>query len=214
MLHWETVSPELKNALIKLMTAEVLNDFRLVGGTALSLYWGHRLSVDIDLFTDAVYGSIDFDAIGAYLKNQFKYVHGDFGGNAGLGRSYIVGDNENAAIKLDIYYSMDPFFEPANIVENIRMATPAEIIAMKVDVILRGGRKKDFWDLHEALNQYTIADMISFHRKRFEWTHDELLIIQNLTDFKIADDSFEPVCLKNKEWIFIKEDIEAAVSFR
>jgi len=28
-----------------------MNDFYLVGGTALALYYGHRLSVDIDLFS-------------------------------------------------------------------------------------------------------------------------------------------------------------------
>lgn len=28
-----------------------LNDFYLAGGTALSLYFGHRLSIDIDLFS-------------------------------------------------------------------------------------------------------------------------------------------------------------------
>jgi hypothetical protein len=33
--------------------------------------------------------------------------------------------------------------------DNIRMATSEEITAMKIDVILRGGRKKDFWDVHE-----------------------------------------------------------------
>ena len=37
------------------MELEELNSFRLVGGTSLSLQIGHRMSVDIDLFTDAVY---------------------------------------------------------------------------------------------------------------------------------------------------------------
>lgn len=38
--------------------AKVFEPFRLVGGTALSLQMGHRLSVDIDLFTDAEYGTL------------------------------------------------------------------------------------------------------------------------------------------------------------
>ncbi|HVX00910.1 MAG TPA: nucleotidyl transferase AbiEii/AbiGii toxin family protein [Candidatus Babeliaceae bacterium] len=109
MLYWNTVTPTLKEELIKLMQAQELRDFRLVGGTALSLYWGHRMSVDIDLFTDAPYGSIDFDAIELFLKNNFSYVHGDFGGNAAMGKSYLVGSDEESAIKLDIYYSMDLF---------------------------------------------------------------------------------------------------------
>ncbi|WP_428985335.1 nucleotidyl transferase AbiEii/AbiGii toxin family protein [Sphingobacterium oryzagri] len=35
------------------MESSVFASFRLVGGTALSLQLGHRLSVDIDLFSDA-----------------------------------------------------------------------------------------------------------------------------------------------------------------
>jgi len=35
----------------RLMKDDVLKDFVLVGGTALSLKIGHRMSVDIDLFT-------------------------------------------------------------------------------------------------------------------------------------------------------------------
>jgi len=211
MLYWNTVTDALKEALIKLVQAQELQDFRLVGGTALSLYWGHRISVDIDLFTDASYGSIDFDAIENFLKNNFAYVQGNFGGNAGMGKSYLIGIDEESAIKLDVYYSMDPFIQPSNELEGIRLATIEEIITMKVDVIQRGGRKKDFWDLHEALNQYRINDMIALHKQRFEWTHDEALIRKNFTDFTIADNDFDPICLKDKEWVFIKEDIKEAL---
>ena len=212
MLYWKTVTDALKEALIKLMQAQQLKDFRLVGGTALSLYWGHRMSVDIDLFTDAPYGSIDFELIESFLKDNFGYVQGNFGGNAGMGKSYLVGSDEESAIKLDVYYSMDPFIQSIKEVEGIRLATIEEITAMKVDVIQRGGRKKDFWDLHEALNQYSVNEMIALHKQRFEWTHDEALIRKNFTDFTIADNDFDPICLKAKEWMFIKEDIGEAIA--
>lgn len=211
MLHWNTVSSELKNALLKLMQAIEFNEFRLVGGTALSLHLGHRISVDIDLFTDATYRSIDFDAIDRCLRNSFDYVAGDFGGNPGMGKSYLIGDSADQAIKLDVYYSMDPFFQDVIEQDGIRLATVEEIIAMKMDVIQRGGRKKDFWDLHELLSQYKAEAMIDLHRQRFEWTHDSKLIVENFINFQAADQDFDPICLRDKEWIFIKEDIELAV---
>jgi predicted nucleotidyltransferase component of viral defense system len=212
MLYWNTVTPSLKDALLILMKGKPFDDFRLVGGTALSLYWGHRISIDIDLFTDAAYGSIDFNLIEAFLKTNFKYVQGDFGGAAGMGRSYLIGTNAASAIKLDVYYSMDPFYQEINVIDGLRIATAEEIIAMKVDVVQRGGRKKDFWDLHEGLETYTISEMINFHSQRYEWTHDEAVITNNFVDFSTADEDFDPVCLKEKQWIFIKEDIEEAVS--
>ncbi|RLJ79767.1 nucleotidyl transferase AbiEii/AbiGii toxin family protein [Pedobacter alluvionis] len=55
-MYWNTVNQLLKNTLLELIQAPELAEFRLVGGTALSLYLGHRLSVDIELFTDAKYG--------------------------------------------------------------------------------------------------------------------------------------------------------------
>lgn len=167
----------------------------------------------MDLFTDATYRSIDFDAIENYLNNTFDYVFGDFGGNPGMGKSYLIGSNPDNAIKLDVYYSMDPFFQDVLEQEGVKMATVEEIIAMKIDVIQRRGRKKDFWDLHELLPKYSIETMIDLHRQRFEWTHDPKLILENLTNFQTADQDFDPICLRNKEWIFIKEDIEQATGF-
>jgi Nucleotidyl transferase AbiEii toxin, Type IV TA system len=79
MLYWNTVSPILKDSLLLFMQGKAFSDFRLVGGTALSLYKGHRMSVDIDLFTDAQYGSIDFDAIDRFLQKHFPYVDTSFG---------------------------------------------------------------------------------------------------------------------------------------
>lgn len=211
MLYWNTVSDQLKDALLKLMLAKEFREFRLVGGTALSLHLGHRISIDIDLFTDATYRSIDFDAIDSYLRNSFDYVLGDFGGNPGMGKSYLIGGSADEAIKLDVYYSMDPFFQDAIEQDGIRLAAIEEIIAMKIDVVQRGGRKKDFWDLHELLPRYNVKTMIDLHRQRFDWTHDPKLILKNFTNFHAADQDFDPICLRDKEWIFIKEDLEQAV---
>ncbi len=73
-LHYNTVTPLLKSILGKLMGADEFGQFRLVGGTALSLYCGHRMSVDIDLFTEAEYGTINFNVIENYLIKQFSYT--------------------------------------------------------------------------------------------------------------------------------------------
>ncbi|SEA69181.1 Nucleotidyl transferase AbiEii toxin, Type IV TA system [Flavobacterium gillisiae] len=73
-LHWKTVSPLLKDILVDLMHEPLLSPFRLVGGTSLSLQIGHRMSVDIDLFTAADYGSIDFKKLGAFLKINILFV--------------------------------------------------------------------------------------------------------------------------------------------
>ena len=75
MLHFNTVNRDLNLALEILMAAPILNQFILVGGTALSLQIGHRLSVDIDMFSDASYGSLDFKSIDEFIDTSFPYTH-------------------------------------------------------------------------------------------------------------------------------------------
>ena len=195
-----------------LMQSDTLQQYRLVGGTALGLQLGHRMSEDIDLFTDAPYGSIAYPTIEKYLAGTFPYVSGDFGADPAFGKSYLVGDDQDNVVKLDIYYSSEPFFDGLVEEDGVRMASLAEIVAMKVDVVQRGGRKKDFWDLHELLERFSIAEMIARHAQGFKWTHDEALIKQNFTDFVQADEDFDPICLRGKQWPFIKEDFEELIN--
>lgn len=205
-LHWETVTPPLKALLMQLMENNLFLPFRLVGGTALSLQLGHRISVDIDLFTDAPYDTINFDEIDCYLRRHFSYVSTPLSIPLGMGRSYFIGATEAAAVKLDLYYT-DPFIYPEMVVDHIRMAALEDIIAMKIDVIQRGGRKKDFWDLHEIMEQYTVQKMIGIHRQRYFYNHNTAQIRANLKDFTMADDDFEPICLRGKHWEIIKLEI-------
>ncbi|MFW5656196.1 MAG: nucleotidyl transferase AbiEii/AbiGii toxin family protein [Bacteroidota bacterium] len=58
-LFYNTVTPALLKILKLLMSNDLFRPFRLVGGTSLSLQFGHRKSVDIDLFTRNEYDSID-----------------------------------------------------------------------------------------------------------------------------------------------------------
>jgi hypothetical protein len=208
-LYYNTVSDTLCDYLKILMEAESLQTFRLVGGTALSLQLGHRQSIDIDLFSDAEYGNIDFDAIESFLVSTYDFCSFTAGPSA-LGKSYLIGTDINRVVKLDVYYT-DTFILPANRSGNLRLANIAEIAAMKIDVIQRGGRKKDFWDIHELLDHFSILDMINLRKQRYAYAHDRNLIINNLTDFEIADNDFDPICLKGKYWAFIKDDIEEAL---
>lgn len=210
MLYYKTVNNLLKEGLLQLMAAKEFENFRLVGGTSLSLQIGHRESIDIDLFSDAEYGEIDFDALENYLETNFKYIDHLSNIIPGMGKSYLIGEDKDNSLKLDIFYT-DKFIQPIYLEDNIRMATIEEIIAMKLDVVQRGGRKKDFWDLHELFENYSLSQMLDLHEQRYPYTHDRDLIIQNFTDFSIADDEFNPICFKGKYWEFIKEDIEEII---
>lgn len=209
-LQYQTVQPVLKSTLKWLMSEEIFKPFRLVGGTALSLQLGHRESVDIDMFSDYAYGKIDFEAINNHLKDNFEYVDSLDVMIVGMGKSYFIGNSAKDCIKLDLYYT-DSFIRPYIEIDNIRLASTEEITAMKVDVVSRIARKKDFWDLHELLNLYSIEQMIRLHEERYQYAHNRDEIIANFTNFENADNDFEPICLKEKIWEIIKLDIVEAI---
>ncbi len=92
-------------------------------------------------------------------------------------------------------------------IQYIRMASEAEIIAMKIDVISRGGRKKDFWDIHELMDDYPVVEMLAFHERRYPFNHDRATILAGFTRFEIADGDFDPICFRAKHWELIKLDM-------
>lgn len=204
-LQSQTVKPILLSVLEKLMLQPEFNQFTLVGGTSLSLRYGHRMSDDIDLFTTAEYGTIDFRLLQDILRREFPYCYGDCGDNVSFGTSYMVGNSKEDCVKLDLFYT-DSFIRPVEQMDFIRIAAVEDIIAMKIDVISRGGRKKDFWDLHLLHNEFSINEMLDFYSERYPYGASREECITGLTNFGVADNDPDPICLKNKIWQLIKLD--------
>ncbi|HEC42913.1 MAG TPA: nucleotidyl transferase AbiEii/AbiGii toxin family protein [Bacteroides sp.] len=204
-LKWQTVSATLAEVLTNLMALKELSAFRLVEGTSLSLQLGHRESDDIDLFTDQVYGSVDFKDIDGLLRNNFEYVSKDLTEDFSWGIMRLVGTSEEECIKLDMFYT-DPFIRKPTLEDGIRMASVEDIAAMKMEVISSGGRKRDFWDIDELLELYELGDLLNLYLERNPYM-DIKDALNGLTDFDRADQEDDPVCLLGKFWDLIKLDI-------
>ena len=83
MLRKEAVSSRLLNILERLMSIPLLREHRLVGRTALALQTGHRISVDIDLFSNR---HSNYQEIERIIVKQFPgevkighYINSSFG---------------------------------------------------------------------------------------------------------------------------------------
>lgn len=116
----------------------------------------------------------------------------------------MVGKQIGNAVKLDLYYTED-FIEPFIEIQEVRFATQKEIIAMKLDVISRGGRKKDFWDIHYFLPNYSFDELKDLYIRRYPYHDAEELRIR-LTEFNAVDNDFDPNCVLRKDWDLIKLD--------
>lgn len=209
-LHYNTVSPILMDALTKLMQEKTFDIFRLVGGTALALQLGHRVSVDIDMFTDVEYGSINLHELADSIQRLFPHVEGleKLRTNA-PGYTLYCGENDSETVKVDLFYT-DPFLFPPIIDGKLRIADTRDIAAMKILAISNATRGKDYWDIHELLNQFSLNEMLSLAVERFPYTIDRNEVITKLVSLPI--EMFDPsiISLKGDFWEFVVEDIMEA----
>lgn len=213
ILHYQTVSPVLLDCLRKLMSHKAFKDFYLVGGTSLALQRGHRLSIDIDLFTNIPYGQMNVSEIESALCELFPYtdrleeLH-----HTQMVYSLYVGDNKEDCVKLDLCYDESLIF-PLIEEDGLRIASEKEIASMKIQAITQTEqRRKDFWDIHELLESYTLTEMTEWAMKRYPWSVTEESVEDAFNRLPLIKDYTEVICLKGKYWEFIVEDLQEAAS--
>ncbi len=204
MLRIETVEPHTFSVLNQLMQMPELQEFALVGGTALSLLYGHRMSVDLDLFSNKPFENL---AVIEGLKNTFGsgFVMEEKPPRFGI-FCYID------EVKIDIVRHPHPMIRPELLIDEIRMFSTEDIIAMKVQAILGRGKKKDFWDVAELLKHYSIKDFINLHKEKYATQNLYITVPQAIIYFADADESEDPICLQNQSWGSVKEFISEKVS--
>lgn len=204
MLHIETVESHTFSVLKHLMKMPELQDFSLVGGTALSLLYGHRISVDLDLFCNKPFENTE---IVNALKNRFsaKFIMEEKPAHFGI---FCFIDE----VKIDIIRHPHPLIRPKLNMDDISMFSTEDIIAMKVQAILGRGKKKDFWDIAELLQHFTIADFIGFHKEKYSTQNLLITVPQAIIYFADAEESEDPISLKNQTWEGVKKFINAKVS--
>lgn len=139
------------------MEDDFLTKFKLVGGTALALQIGHRISIDLDLFDP---GSFDENILSDYLQKEydFKVTY--------QSKNTLKGEIEN--IKVDFVSHQYVDINSVLIIENIRLASLADISAMKVNAIVRSGeRVKDYVDLAYLSSYFSLSDIQEFYAKKY-----------------------------------------------
>lgn len=180
-----------------------LKGFALVGGTALSLKYGHRKSVDLDLF---LHEKFDIYSIVKALEKEF-----------GVDVRYEQQKLQWAVfciinkIKVDIVYYPHNLIAPIEIYDGIRMYNTKDIAAMKINAILGRGVKKDFWDLFELLNHYRLDEILEFHKLKFPSQMLLISIPNAITYFVDAEESEAPISLKDQTWEAVKKSLQSVV---
>lgn len=157
MLHTESITSRTLETLKQLMRDETLQDFFLVGGTALALYMGHRKSIDLDLFT---LHSFDAPRMRAYLTDRY-----------GLSNAFVRKDTVKgtiAEIKIDCITYAYPLLGRVHEEGGIRLCSLRDIAAMKLSAIADSGtRLKDFVDVACLTTRLSLGDMLRAYDAKY-----------------------------------------------
>lgn len=187
MLYKETVTQEMWELLQRLMKDEKLKEFNLVGGTALSLMIGHRLSVDLDLFSTQ---DFDVQSMLTHISNEHPVKIRDIFANTML---LDIGH-----VKVDILAHKYPWQEPVLTQQGIRLASLLDIGAMKLHAIFQNGtRIKDFVDMYFLLEHYPLKTYLDAYQNKYNGNPG--LAAHALLDHKNIDSEVKVKLLKGKE---------------
>lgn len=212
MLHTETVEARTLDLIRALMSDTKLQAFFLVGGTALSLKLGHRISIDIDMFSDKEF---DAESIGAHLKGKYGLTDDQVIKNGAFG--FID------QVKVDFISHRYPLLKPMEVIDGIRMLSLEDIGAMKLHAIVQNGsRLKDFIDVYYLLEKIPFGLLSKAYCQKYpnatpQMAHSGLLyhadidfsvpvtMLKSKLDWAIINDRLRNAVLKN-HWSVFEQD--------
>ena len=196
MLHIETVDASTLVLIKRLLSLPILNNFSLVGGTALALHYGHRTSIDIDLFQPGEH--FESQMIYQTLQENFPKIK--------LGNLYPFGVFlEIQQVKTDLIKHPFPLLKNPEEIDGIRMFSLEDLGAMKIAAIAQRGEKKDFVDLYYLCKKFKpLSAIFQDFMKKYALI-EAYHIIRSLQYFEEAEISQMPHVLdKSLRWPAIK----------
>lgn len=199
MLSYRAIEPRTLELLKGLSGKKFLSEARLVGGTALALQYGHRLSIDLDFF--------------GRINGDFDWIEE----LSGLGKLAVVKESPNIhvyivdGVKVDFVNYPYPWIDDAVREDGISLASPKDIAAMKVNAIEGRGSKKDFIDFYFLLQHYSLQEILDFYVQKYP-EHSLLRAVMSLTYFEDAEMQYMPRMFADLAWEDVKSLLQQNVA--
>ncbi|HVY62056.1 MAG TPA: nucleotidyl transferase AbiEii/AbiGii toxin family protein [Planctomycetota bacterium] len=204
-LHPEVLARRQALALRELGPILTERGFYLAGGAALALRLAHRSSVDLDWFSET--STADVAGVLAALAAQGLKIDVTSQTET-IARAAVHG------VKIDLVsYIYPPLEEP--VFERhlgCRLASLADIAAMKLGAVAQRGRRRDFVDVVALVRAGIPLDsMLRFYRERFR-VRDVGQVLRGLVFFDDAEKERPPRGLApGLDWKTVKTFLRGAV---
>ncbi len=169
----------------------------LAGGTALTLQINHRVSVDLDFFTQ--HEDFDIEKINSALSTHHWTT-------SLREKGTIHGELIGAKISFLAY----PYFVPKQPFithGSIDVLDAQDIAVMKIIAVSQRGRKRDFFDLYwYTNNREPLIDVLERVKIQYPGTqHNYHHIIKSLTYFEEAEEDPKPQIFFDATWDQVKK---------
>ncbi len=178
-LCWDALEPEAREAFTIVSGALSGEDCYLAGGTALALMEGHRVSVDLDIFTERLSDTEDV------LRRLRGHVPELAVTSVSAGTVYV----EVLGVQVSVIEYKYPLLGPtvSSAAGGLQLANRDDIAAMKLSAIANRGTRKDFVDLWVLLNRHRpLEEYLGLFEKKFA-VRDMGHVVRSLVHFSDAD---------------------------
>ena len=199
MLYLTTLAPATLDLLRRIQSQDAFKDTRLVGGAALALHYGHRTSLDLDLF-GSWRPQPPLELVLAGCASHVMKV----GGEESL-QFFTVED-----VKIDCVTYPYKWLRPAVESDGIRLADVPDIAAMKLAAVTNRGTRKDFVDVYFLLQEHSLQQLLDWYSEKYPDGND-YLVLRSLVYFEDAELDPMPNMLTPIVWEEIRQTIESAV---
>ena len=168
-MHVEALTREGKILFPKLRR---FKNFYLVGGTALALQIGHRISVDFDMFSQ--------DELSDNLLQQIKRVFGSI-----ITVTYRSSQQINLlvdGVKMTFFHYPYPVLTPTVLLSGVPTSSILEIAAMKAFAMGQRASNKDYVDWYFMLKEklVSINQAVELARQKFGGEFNDRLFLGQL----------------------------------
>lgn len=189
-------------------------NFYLTGGTALSeFYLQHRLSEDLDFFSENEIDKLSILTFIKSVKNKLQYKKFDFQESFNRNIYHLIFDDKDSLKVEFTYYPFTQIDKPISF-GNLRIDNLKDIAVNKLFTIVFNPRRRDFYDLYKIIKKtrWKMDALIKLVRSKFDTHIDYLQLGANLSGVsKFKDDPILPKDKKERETVekfFLNEALE------
>lgn len=156
------VSVDILTTIKKLQSLESLSSFSLGGGTNLALRFNHRISNDIDLFTDKIIGKSGFKLVQSEISTLFDENLISFNFPCDINDQFIFArcfiNCNNTTIKIELLQNMKMLHD-IELVDDIKLISKKDIGLFKLVSASNRAAKKDIYDLDYITDEISLIDL-------------------------------------------------------